>query len=438
MTINEEMEKVQTVQTINEEMESRKTRWEDRPDDQGDDRSGVPGTAVSGSKIKVKTRAKDKEDSTSARLDRMEAMIMDMAEAFRQQQQQQPPAPPMPVPPPVVQDRQANDRTIAFTKEFKKMKPPLFKGGIDPLKAEAWVLSIEKQFKVYPCIEVHKVLFATFTLEDEARRWWMFIRKEYQGISWAQFLEIFYEKYFPLSIRDMKVSAIIAESNQANRNRSSDWKGKRQGFDMHKGLASSQNKNQNLWTSCASDSTRDLAPTCPEYGKKYHGVCYLAIGACCKCGKMGHMIRDCPIFGQQKRNMPNFSSASSTPTIKTPVKLTTSKGNVRQGRVFALVLDDVQNSDAVVSSTLSINGQLAHVLPDSGSIHSSVSKTFAPHLNRTMEPLNYVLCVSLSSGDYMLCASMYPACQLFLRDIPLCANLMPFDMVHFDIILGMD
>ena len=92
----------------------------------------------------------------------------------------------------------------------------------------------------------------------------------------------------------------------------------------------------------------------------------------------------------------------------------------------------------MVSSTLSINGQPAHVLLDSGSIHSSVSKTFAPHLNRTMEPLNYVLCVSLPSGDYMLCASMYPACKLLLVDISLCANLMPLGMVHFDIISGMD
>ncbi|XP_028117854.1 uncharacterized protein LOC114315434 [Camellia sinensis] len=55
-----------------------------------------------------------------------------------------------------------------------------------------------------------------------------------------------------------------------------------------------------------------------------------------------------------------------------------------------------------------------------------------------MEPLNYVVFVSLPSGDYMLCASMYPTCELLLGDIPLCANLIPLDMVHFDIILGID
>ncbi|XP_028092232.1 uncharacterized protein LOC114292470 [Camellia sinensis] len=153
---------------------------------------------------------------------------------------------------------------------------------------------------------------------------------------------------------------------------------------------------------------------------------------------MGHMMQDCPMFGQQKGNRPTASSAGFTPSIKTPTRPTTSRDNVRQGRVFDLILGDVQNSDAMILGTLSVNGQLTHVLLDSGSTHSVVSKTFAPNLNRSMEPLNYVLYVSLPSADYMLCAFMYPACELLLGDISLCANLMPPDMVHFDAILGMD
>ncbi|XP_028118881.1 uncharacterized protein LOC114316420 [Camellia sinensis] len=185
-------------------------------------------------------------------------------------------------------------------------------------------------------------------------------------------------------------------------------------------------------------STYDSLPTYPECGKKRQRVFYRASGACFNYGKTRHMVRDCPMFGQQKGNRPSASSAGSTPATKTLARPITSRDNVRQGGVFALVPGDVQNSDAVVSGTLSINGQPAHMLLDSGSTHSFVSKTFAPNLNRYMEPLNYVLCVSLPFGDYVLCASMYPACELLLKDIPLWANLMPLDMVHFDIILGMD
>ncbi|XP_028067735.1 uncharacterized protein LOC114270437 [Camellia sinensis] len=127
-----------------------------------------------------------------------------MAETLRQQQQQLPPSPPLPVLP-LIQAHQADDRTIALTKEFKKMKPPLFCGGVDPLKAEAWVLGIEKLFEVFLCTDAQKVQLAAFTLEGEARRWWMLIGNKDEGINWAQFLEVFYEKYFPQCIWDWKV-----------------------------------------------------------------------------------------------------------------------------------------------------------------------------------------------------------------------------------------
>ncbi|XP_028117387.1 uncharacterized protein LOC114315011 [Camellia sinensis] len=86
------------------------------------------------------------------------------------------------------------------------MKPSSFKGGIEPMKAKAWVLGIEKLFEVFTCTEAQKVQLATFTLEDEARRWWMLTRTVHQGLTWDRFLELFYDKYFPQSIQDKKVT----------------------------------------------------------------------------------------------------------------------------------------------------------------------------------------------------------------------------------------
>ncbi|XP_028064936.1 uncharacterized protein LOC114268039 [Camellia sinensis] len=74
------------------------------------------------------------------------------------------------------------------------------------MKAEAWVLGIEKLFEVFPCTEAQKVQLAAFTLEDEARRWWMLTRTVHQGLTWDRFLELFYDKYFPQSMRDKKVT----------------------------------------------------------------------------------------------------------------------------------------------------------------------------------------------------------------------------------------
>ncbi|XP_028103493.1 uncharacterized protein LOC114302643 [Camellia sinensis] len=86
------------------------------------------------------------------------------------------------------------------------MKPPSFKGGIEPMKDKAWVLGIEKLFEVFPCTEAQKVQLAAFTLEDEARRWWMLTRTVHQGLTWDRFLELFYDKYSPQSMQDKKVT----------------------------------------------------------------------------------------------------------------------------------------------------------------------------------------------------------------------------------------
>ncbi|XP_028121923.1 uncharacterized protein LOC114319122 [Camellia sinensis] len=87
-----------------------------------------------------------------------------------------------------------------------KMKMPTFFGGIELLKAETWLLEMEKLFEVFPCTETQKVLLATYTLKDEARRWWLLIRNTNGNMTWARFNEIFYEKYFPQCFRDRKVS----------------------------------------------------------------------------------------------------------------------------------------------------------------------------------------------------------------------------------------
>ncbi|XP_028072152.1 uncharacterized protein LOC114274432 [Camellia sinensis] len=453
--------------------------------------------------VMVRTRVEDSDEATSARLDRMERMIMDMAETLRQQQQQ---PPPPPVPPPAVQDVHAEDRTITLTKEFKKMKPLSFKGGIEPMKAEAWVLGIEKLFEVFPCTEAQKVQLSAFTLEDEARRWWILTRTVHRDLTWGRFLELFYDKYFPQSMRDKKVTkfetlrqgnktvaeyeaqfaelarfaphivdtdykkaqkfegglwgaildrvnmlklftyvevlerAVIAEGDLAAQNRISEWKGKRQNNQWSKRSVTPPAKKHNSENFSTTTSTQNSTPVCPDCGRQHRGTCHWKTGACFKYGKTGHLVRDCPQWAQQKGNRSATSSAGSTltPNAKAAAKPSNNKDTARQGRVFALVPGDVQNTATVVSGTFTIYGQSAHVLFDSGSTHSFVSKLFAPNLDKIEENLSYMLCVSSPLGASMICATIYLSCELQLGDIRVYANLVPLDMISFDVILGMD
>ncbi|XP_028126409.1 uncharacterized protein LOC114323125 [Camellia sinensis] len=147
------------------------------------------------------TRSNDTSESSEAHMSQMELMPTALTEAMTQQQRQQPlPPPPLPV-----QVKPDNNDVINLTQKFMKMKPPTFLGDIEPLKEETWLLEIEKLFEVFPCTETRKVLLATYTLNDEARRWWLLIRNTNGNMTWARFNEIFYDKYFPQCFRVRKV-----------------------------------------------------------------------------------------------------------------------------------------------------------------------------------------------------------------------------------------
>ncbi|KAF7807559.1 Retrovirus-related Pol polyprotein from transposon 17.6 [Senna tora] len=60
--------------------------------------------------------------------------------------------------------------------------------------------------------------------------------------------------------------------------------------------------------------------SCPTCGKFHSGLCYRGSGACYRCGKVGHLIRDCP---QQR---PESSQGSIQPTGHTTSSMGQSRG----------------------------------------------------------------------------------------------------------------
>ena len=51
--------------------------------------------------------------------------------------------------------------------------------------------------------------------------------------------------------------------------------------------------------------------------------------------------------------------------------------------------------------------------------------------------MNYLLAVSSPVGRSMTCAYMYPACEIIVEDVHLYIDLLPLNIDHFDVILGM-
>ncbi|RVW89882.1 hypothetical protein CK203_034409 [Vitis vinifera] len=121
---------------------------------------------------------------------------------------------------------------------------------------------------------------------------------EDQGpITWRQFREAFYKKYFPDSVRRQKRvvdRALIAEKDNEELHQYREQQRKRNRSDGAHGnqaqRMSTSGRNQNK-----GKAAQNLDGACPTCGKKHGGKpCYRETGACFGCGKQGHLIRDCP------------------------------------------------------------------------------------------------------------------------------------------------
>nr|XP_017224824.1 PREDICTED: uncharacterized protein LOC108201049 [Daucus carota subsp. sativus] len=100
------------------------------------------------------------------------------------------------------QERQANPQ-VTF-KNFQSVNPPEFKGSADPIEARIWLKEIEKAFMLVKVRDEQKTEFASYYLKEEATYWWESVRamEGTEDVTWDRFKELFLEKYFPQFLQD--------------------------------------------------------------------------------------------------------------------------------------------------------------------------------------------------------------------------------------------
>ncbi|XP_016581673.2 uncharacterized protein LOC107879059 [Capsicum annuum] len=62
-----------------------------------------------------------------------------------------------------------------------------------------------------------------------------------------------------------------------------------------------------------SVNNRPHPPSCAKCGKDHFGECYMGQWGCFSCGKLGHILKDCPYTRQQSRDARPPSQATSAP-----------------------------------------------------------------------------------------------------------------------------
>ena len=233
--------------------------------------------------------------------------------------------------------------------------------------------------------------------------------------------------------------------------------GKNTGFRKPEGGQGKQsNPQQNV---NQQRQQRPPVPDCKTCGKKHSGVCNKSTIVCFKCNQKGHYANECknqraPILcnrcgkpGHIAKNcrtgMP--AATNNLMRIAAPSQNTDmlriegpSAGNNPRARTFNMTMRDaVQNSD-VVAGTLSVNSVPAKVLIDSGATRSFISKEFSQLLNCPSCLLKEVLVIETANQDKTPVDQVCPDCEIEILGHRFRANLIPFKLGEFDVILGMD
>jgi hypothetical protein len=172
---------------------------------------------------------------------------------------------------------------------------------------------------------------------------------------------------------------------------------------------------------------------------------------CFHCGQPDHFKRECPLLAQGAISAPNqaigqSSAGASSSATRTSVP---ARGMPQQGRglrgrpttharLHAMTQQEGRASPEVIIGTLLIFGQPAFTLIDPGATHSFMSSKFALHANVPSSPLLGEWYVSLPSGDILGIDWVFRGCGVTVEGYILEADLIPIEIVDFDVILGMD
>ncbi|GJZ83480.1 putative nucleotidyltransferase, ribonuclease H [Tanacetum coccineum] len=168
------------------------------------------------------------------------------------------------------------------------------------------------------------------------------------------------------------------------------------------------------------NSNQASIPTCNQCGKRHPGdTCYKATGSCFICSQVGHLAKDC-----KKGSTSNKGNRNNKP-------------HAMSGRVFALTIDQAANASCTVSGTLYMYDRDMFVLFDIGVTHSVVSLAFYKHIKVPSTLLDYALSISTPMKNNVVIGHEYRDCPLRFDDKIRSANLLPLEMIDFDIILGM-
>nr|GEX79901.1 hypothetical protein [Tanacetum cinerariifolium] len=269
-----------------------------------------------------------------------------------------------------------------------------------------------------PTIHTWLERLASYKFKGDALSWCKAFKQAKGGeayvttLSWTDFCEIFFLKYFPMSERQkyereyhtirqredeltgefmkrfLKLASFVRKKAGPPEEQAKHFKWALcdwilDGIVNTKFTDVAQRRSDGRGYDRQDNNQRDFGQrgndvrSYDRHGGNSGRACHKITGACFSYGLTGHMAKDCPNNG---------GSGSK------------GNGNDKQlavnGKVFSLTRDQTANSSGTISGTLLMNDRVVFVLFDTGATHSVISIMLAKYINIPLTLPNFTLLIS--------------------------------------------
>ncbi|XP_074351873.1 uncharacterized protein LOC141691022 [Apium graveolens] len=206
---------------------------------------------------------------------------------------------------------------------------PRVKGSLDPIEARVWLKEIKKAFALVKVSEEEKTKFASYYLKNETTYWWETVKvlEGTDDVAWYRFKELFLEKFFPQFVQD-QIELKFRELKQGNmlvayyERKFPNFNQRKDKFRPGKNFnrKNTCNKGQGNRPATGNQPThqRPALPDCQVCGKKHGGVRNKLNVVCYRCNQRGNYSREYrsqPAIKPVNKDQPTRNQEGKAPAI---------------------------------------------------------------------------------------------------------------------------